>query len=148
MSRQQPVYVAAPHPWAVIPAKQLEAASGFGKLVAMGVLPWQDCIEPLLKAAQVGGYRGDERGARIVLAWRVRDAATTWDIRRAKADVAIRKVLGPLLQDRVPGADILVAAWTENLRWDQPFACEEVETIVREEAAWWVRQGGRVLQHA
>ena len=148
MSRQQPVYVAAPHPWAVIPAKQLEAASGFGKLVAMGVLPWQDCIEPLLKAAQVGGYRGDERGARIVLAWRVRDAATSWGITRARADLAIRKVLGPLLQDQVTGPAIFAAAWDENQQWDQPFAREEVEEISRQEAAWWIRQGGRVLQHA
>lgn len=140
--------VAPLYPFAIIPAKQIAAAEGFGKLVAMGVVSWEECVEPLLKAAQENGYRGEAVGARILFACRIRDAATAWEFTRDKADQAIRKVMAPMIQSRAPGRAILIAGWQENRRWNEPFNRAEVEAIAREEAAWWVRQNARVLEYA
>jgi hypothetical protein len=120
------------------PAHVHAAATAFGKLVAQALVPADEALEHLAKAARNAGYAGDIGGLRSRLAAKVRASCHEWIAAAGEADTAIRKVVSPYLRARQPA---IAAAFAENEARGAPLLPDTVRDIVAEEEAWWIRRG-------
>jgi len=123
-----------------IPEKQLVAATGFGKLIAMRLLELNDVLAPLVRAALDAGYRGDVSGLRATLAWRVEDSRRGWELRRDRAIWDIHWALKPLFEERAPSTALLNTAHGINRAARGPLLGREVVAVVEDEVRWFLRR--------
>lgn len=114
------------------PPIQTQAARTFGKLIAQGIVAYDDVLPDLYRAAIKAGYTGDRRGLRTRLAWHLREAADFWQIERSKADWPIREAIAPLVEAREPAEAIMARAHAANEARGEPLLRSEVRGLVRE----------------
>jgi len=89
------------------------------------------------------GYEGEPSGLRARLAWNVADVADAWRSRRDRMEFRIRRAIAPLLSRRAPAMEIVRTAHALNERDDEPLLRREVQSIVAEEMAAFLRHRAR-----
>lgn len=114
------------------PPIQWAAAASCGKLVAQGLVEIRDIVQALIDAAKEDAWQGDLSGLQARLTWQVTDTADHWCRVRDRTEYLIRNALGPLIEARAAGADILAAAHAVNEQQDEPFTSREVWRLVNE----------------
>ena len=118
------------------PPAQTEAARRLGKLMAQGIVSYDDVLPQLVDAAvKLGGYSGCLSGLQSRLAGTLRECADHWRIERSKAEWVVRRELTPMLDALAEGLVILRAAHATNERLGEPLLRSEVMAIVEAEMA-------------
>lgn len=125
--------MAVPH--RLDPPAQTEAARTFGKLIAQGIVAYDDVLPDLYRAAIKGGYTGDKRGLRTRLAWHLRETADHWRLQRSMAVRVISDELVPMLDALAEGIEIVRAGHDINERLGEPLLRSEVVALIEAQMA-------------
>jgi len=121
-----------------------EVASGFGRLVAQGVMDHAECYDAMLHASRARRPAMDEIGRSVRLAQALHDATLNWQGVRDRTRFGIRRALAPMLVARAASARLLAAAHAVNAEAGDPLLPREVHAEVVREVYWAARRLGRV----
>jgi hypothetical protein len=126
-------------------AEGYEAADRLGRLFVAGKLEWADVCHYVRHWARLAHKLTgvDASGAEARLAWAASEAVAAAERERSEAERAIKNVLRPLIEARVPKAGLLSGANQSNADHGALLTGDEVEAVVRTEVDWLLRRSRR-----